>query len=86
MKATESVRTIIEEWMRKNNDRTAKELQKLLKDFGHKLSKRTVLNCNVGARLAGLTTEEHTANLCEKPMRLSDWHVCVQSCTTHSKT
>lgn len=83
MKATESVKTIIEEWMRKNNDKTVKEL---LKDFGHKLSKQTVLNCTVGARLAGLTTEAHTANLFEKPMRLSDWHFCVRTCTTHLKT
>ena len=44
-KATESVKIIVKEQMRQNDETMVKELQKLLADHGHRLSGQTVLHC-----------------------------------------
>ena len=44
-KVTESIKTLVEEQMRKDDETTASQLQKLLTDRGFQISLRTVLRC-----------------------------------------
>ena len=45
-KVTETIKTIVEEQMWKDNETTASQLQKLLSDRGYHVSLRTILRCH----------------------------------------